>query len=94
MRIWFGACGRPLPVHPPLPIFGNDGTLLNKPEEPYAGRYEGDEDTRRKAAYHNGTAWTWTFPVFCEALAQAFWRRVITEYTGGRFEETRLRSAP
>jgi starch synthase (maltosyl-transferring) len=62
----------PLPVHPPLPIFGNDGTLLNKPEEPYAGRYEGDEDTRRKAAYHNGTAWTWTFPVFCEALAQAW----------------------
>jgi len=29
-------------------------------------------DTRRKAAYHNGTAWTWTFPVFCEALAQAW----------------------
>lgn len=27
------------------------------------------------------------------ALAQAFWRRVITEYTGGRFEESRLRSA-
>jgi glycogen debranching enzyme len=62
----------PLPVHPPLPIFGNDGTLLNKPDEPYAGHYEGDEDTRRKAAYHNGTAWTWTFPVFCEALAQAW----------------------
>jgi predicted glycogen debranching enzyme len=62
----------PLPVHPPLPIFGNDGVLLNKPQEPYAGHYEGDEDTRRKPAYHNGTAWTWTFPVFCEALAQAW----------------------
>jgi predicted glycogen debranching enzyme len=62
----------PLPVDPPLPIFGNDGRLLNNPTEPYAGRYEGDEDTRRKAAYHNGTAWTWTFPVFCEALAQAW----------------------
>ena len=35
-------------------------------------RYEGDEDTRRKPAYHNGTAWTWTFPVFCEALARAW----------------------
>ena len=23
-------------------------------------------------AYHNGTAWTWTFPVFCEALAAAW----------------------
>jgi glycogen debranching enzyme len=40
--------------------------------EPYWGRYEGDEDTRRKPAYHNGTAWTWTFPVFCEALARAW----------------------
>ncbi|HZQ46108.1 MAG TPA: amylo-alpha-1,6-glucosidase, partial [Verrucomicrobiae bacterium] len=29
-------------------------------------------DTRRKPAYHNGTAWTWTFPIFCEALARAW----------------------
>ena len=50
--------------------------------EPYWPHYEGDEDTRRKPAYHNGTAWTWTFPSFCEALAQAWdfflqrpWRR-------------------
>jgi len=62
----------PLPVNPPLPVFGNDGRLLNKPDEPYVGRYEGDEDTRRKVAYHNGTAWTWTFPAFCEALARAW----------------------
>jgi starch synthase (maltosyl-transferring) len=62
----------PLPVHPPLPVFAADGRLLNDPEEPYAGRYEGDEDSRRKPAYHNGTAWTWTFPVFCEALARAW----------------------
>ena len=33
------------------------------PREPYWGRYEGDEDTRRKPAYHNGTAWIWTLPV-------------------------------
>jgi glycogen debranching enzyme len=54
----------PLPVSPPLPIYGNQGQLLNNPPEPYWGHYEGDEDTRRKPAYHNGTAWTWTFPVF------------------------------
>jgi glycogen debranching enzyme len=62
----------PLPVSLPLPIYGNDGCLLNNPAEPYWGRYEGDEDTRRKPAYHNGTAWTWTFPIFCEALARAW----------------------
>lgn len=62
----------PLPVRVPLPIHGPDGRLLNNPLEPYWGRYEGDEDTRRKPAYHNGTAWTWTFPVFCEALARAW----------------------
>jgi predicted glycogen debranching enzyme len=62
----------PLPVSPPLPIYGNNGQLLNNPVEPYWGRYEGDEDTRRKPAYHNGTAWTWTFPIFCEALARAW----------------------
>ena len=62
----------PLPVSVPLPIYGNDGCLLNDPRNPYWPRYEGDEDTRRKPAYHNGTAWTWTFPVFCEALALAW----------------------
>ena len=61
----------PLPVSVPLPIY-RDGQLLNNPAEPYWPRYEGDEDTRRKPAYHNGTAWTWTFPVFCEALASAW----------------------
>jgi predicted glycogen debranching enzyme len=61
----------PLAVSVPLPIY-RDGQLLNNPVEPYWPRYEGDEDTRRKPAYHNGTAWTWTFPVFCEALARAW----------------------
>ena len=61
----------PLPVSVPLPIY-RDGQLLNNPIEPYCPRYEGDEDTCRKPAYHNGTAWTWTFPVFCEALARAW----------------------
>ncbi|MDD5139098.1 MAG: amylo-alpha-1,6-glucosidase [Verrucomicrobiales bacterium] len=61
----------PLTVSVPLPI-DRDGHLLNHPVEPYWPRYEGDEDTRRKPAYHNGTAWTWTFPTFCEALAAAW----------------------
>jgi glycogen debranching enzyme len=62
----------PLPISVPLPIIGANGQLLNNPHEPYWGHYEGDEDTRRKPAYHNGTAWTWTFPIFCEALARAW----------------------
>ncbi len=62
----------PLPVAVPLPVYDNNGQLLNNPPEPYWPHYEGDEDTRRKPAYHNGTAWTWTFPHFCEALACAW----------------------
>lgn len=62
----------PLPVSLPLPVRAADGRLLNDSSNPYWGRYEGDEDTRRKPAYHNGTAWTWTFPVWCEALARAW----------------------
>ena len=27
-----------------------------------------DEDTRRKPAYHNGTAWPWPYPSYAEAL--------------------------
>jgi starch synthase (maltosyl-transferring) len=62
----------PLPVRRPLPIYGPDWRLLNDPHNPYWGRYEGDEDTQRKPAYHNGTAWTWTFPGACEAIARAW----------------------
>jgi predicted glycogen debranching enzyme len=61
----------PLPVSVPLPIYRDD-QLINNPAEPYWPHYEGDEDTRRKPAYHNGTAWTWMLPVFCEALAAAW----------------------
>jgi predicted glycogen debranching enzyme len=50
-----------------LPIC-RDGNCLNDPAHPYWGRYEGDEDTRRKPAYHNGTAWTWPYPSYAEAL--------------------------
>ena len=52
----------PLPVSVPLPVMGSDGRPLNDPANPYWGIYDGDEDTCRKPAYHNGTAWTWTFP--------------------------------
>lgn len=47
-------------------------TLLKDPFHPYSGHYTGDEDRERKPAYHNGTAWTWVFPVFCEAWAKVF----------------------
>ena len=59
------------PVQPPLLIYHN-GNLVNDPHAPYVGVYGGDEDTRRKPAYHNGTAWTWVFPSFCEAWAEHF----------------------
>ena len=50
-----------------LPIKLNNN-LLNNPENPYQGKYHGPEDTSRKIAYHNGTAWVWPFPAYCEAL--------------------------
>lgn len=61
------------PVNTPL-VVARDGVVLNDPSAPYWGRYEGDEDTRRKPAYHNGTAWTWPFPLFCEAWVQCYGR--------------------
>ena len=62
----------PLPTNLPLPVRNAAGQLLNDPRHPYWGRYEGDEDTRRKPAYHNGTAWTWTLGILCEALLRAW----------------------
>jgi len=58
-------------VEPPLEIVHN-GRLVNTPEAPYQGRYEGDEDSSRKPAYHNGTAWTWLFPSYCEAWFKVY----------------------
>jgi predicted glycogen debranching enzyme len=63
----------PLPVLVALPIRGGSAqSLLNDPSRPYWGRYEGDEDTRRKPAYHNGTAWPWWLATYCEALVRAY----------------------
>ncbi len=59
------------PVDPPLEIRHN-GALLGDPHHPYRGTYQGDEDTRRKPAYHNGTAWTWPFPSFAEAWVKVY----------------------
>ena len=59
------------PVECPLPVW-HEGSLLNDPHHPYQGIYTGDEDRRRKPAYHNGTAWTWVFPSFCEAWVMAY----------------------
>jgi glycogen debranching enzyme len=59
------------PVKRPLPVIHN-GRLCNDPFQPYIGVYAGDEDTQRKPAYHNGTAWTWIFPSFCEAWSLAY----------------------
>jgi starch synthase (maltosyl-transferring) len=59
------------PVTHPLPVVYN-GRPCNDPNRPYQGVYTGNEDTRRKPAYHNGTAWTWVFPAFCEAWHMAY----------------------
>ena len=59
------------PVRRPL-IIEHHGKLVNNPEHPYQGKYIGDEDTKRKPSYHNGTAWTWLFPSFCEAWIKAY----------------------
>ena len=59
------------PVKFSLPVVRN-GVCLNDPSRPYWPRYSGDEDTRRKPAYHNGTAWTWPFPSYCEALVKTY----------------------
>lgn len=55
------------PVKYALPVKIHD-TTLNDPNYPYQGYYRGPEDTSRKMAYHNGTAWCWPFPAYCEAL--------------------------
>jgi predicted glycogen debranching enzyme len=65
------------PVQTPIAIHHN-GSLLNDPHAPYWGSYQGDEDTQRKPAYHNGTAWTWPFPSFCEAWVATYGPGSIT----------------
>ncbi len=59
------------PVRRPL-VIEHRGKTINDPHYPYQGKYAGDEDTKRKPAYHNGTAWTWMFPSYCEAWVKAY----------------------
>ena len=59
------------PVRRPLTITHN-GKKINDPHHPYQGKYLGDENTKRKPAYHNGTAWTWLFPTFCDAWVKTY----------------------
>jgi starch synthase (maltosyl-transferring) len=59
------------PVQHPIEII-HHGRVINDPHHPYQGKYMGDEDSQRKPAYHNGTAWTWLFPSFCEAWAMIY----------------------
>ena len=77
------------PVKVPLAIYHNN-RLLNDPQKPYWGRYLGDEDTRRKPAYHNGTAWTWLFPSFCEAWAITYGKESIETALSWLTSSTRL----
>jgi predicted glycogen debranching enzyme len=62
------------PVRRPL-IIEHQGQTINDPHHPYQGNYAGDEDTKRKPAYHNGTAWTWLFPSYCEAWIKAYGKK-------------------
>ncbi|MBW2099501.1 MAG: glycogen debranching enzyme N-terminal domain-containing protein [Deltaproteobacteria bacterium] len=62
------------PVSHPITIV-HEGKVLNDPYHPYHGKYKGNEDTGRKPAYHNGTAWTWLFPVFCEAWSKVYGKK-------------------
>lgn len=62
------------PVRRPL-IIEHHGKFLIDPKHPYQGQYSGDEDTKRKPAYHNGTAWTWMFPSYCEAWVKAYGKK-------------------
>ncbi len=59
-----------------LPVY-YQGELINNPAHPYMGKYSGEEDTSRKPAYHNGTAWTWPFPSYCEALVKVHGEKAI-----------------
>lgn len=63
------------PVSLPLAIY-HDSKPVNNPYQPYQGVYRGEENVSRKLAYHNGTAWTWLFPSYCEALFLTYGTKV------------------
>jgi glycogen debranching enzyme len=59
------------PLAVPLKIVDDRGILLADPRMPYQGTCSGNETTRR-VAYHNGTAWLNAYPGFIEARASVF----------------------
>ncbi len=63
-----------------FPLFSIPKHAIRDPNHPYQGRYIGDEDTTRKPAYHNGTAWTWIFPSYMEAMLITFGEGLIDTY--------------
>lgn len=65
-----------VPLNYPLEIIHN-GAVIGNPYYPYKGLYTGDEDTSRKPAYHNGSAWTWLFPAYGEAYAKVYGEKGI-----------------
>ena len=77
------------PLHYPLSVY-HQGRLLNDPHRPYWGCYSGDEDTRRKPAYHNGTVWTWMFPSYAEALVKVGGHSAATTATALLASSARL----
>ncbi|MBN1437432.1 MAG: glycogen debranching enzyme N-terminal domain-containing protein [Sedimentisphaerales bacterium] len=58
------------PLTKPLQILDAQGKPMIDPLMPYQGRYEGNETQRRLASY-NGTAWLWAYPSYVEAYAAA-----------------------
>lgn len=76
-------------VDRPLAVVHHDRPL-NDPHHPYQGRYSGDEDTRRKPAYHNGTAWTWVFPHYSEAWVKVYGATAKTTAKAWLLSATRL----
>jgi predicted glycogen debranching enzyme len=60
------------PLSTPLSIMDEKGNPLTDPRMPYQGQCTGDE-TARRIAYHNGTAWPWAYPSFIEARASVFY---------------------
>jgi predicted glycogen debranching enzyme len=59
------------PLWVPLTITDRQGNILADPRMPYRGQCVGDE-TARRLAYHNGSAWCWAYPGFIEARASVF----------------------
>ena len=68
-----------------LPVPGGIRSL-DSGDALYRGVYAGDEDTSRKPAYHNGTAWAWPFPLYAEALAKIVPEKTALSLLAGAVE--------